>query len=165
MSKNKFLSAVVLGMILTFFATPGIAHTELTGSNPSANSLVDTLPSQLVLNFSEAPLEAGTFVRLEQQGGERTSKIGGKSSGSSMRFDWPDSIRSGAITVYWRAVADDGHIESGDFKFFYKAKAMPSSTQTPGQQNSQMNQIVARAAIVMLFVLAIGIIVTSKRRN
>ena len=165
MPRKNYLVATVLGIFLTFFAAPGNAHTELTGSNPAADSTVASLPNQLVLTFSEAPLAAGTFVRLEQQAGKVTSKIGGKLVGGSMHFNWPGSIKPGEIKVHWRAVSDDGHVVSGEFKFFFKFPSTPSSTQAPEQQNSQTKQIVAWGGLVMLFVLALGIFATTKRKE
>lgn len=159
------LAIAGLSLFLSILATPGIAHTELIGSTPSASSEVTVLPKHLVLSFSEPPLTAGTFVRIEQQQGKSSSKIAGKLVGSSVQFDWPGSITPGEIKVYWRAVADDGHVVSGDFNFFYKSVATPTITQAPERENSQTKQIVTWGGIAMLLVLAAGIVATTKSKD
>lgn len=165
MFRKNFLAVTLLSLFFSIWTTPGMAHTELISSNPAAGSTIINLPNHLVLTFSEAPLVPGTYIRIEQPAGTITPKTRGKIVGSSMQFEWPSSIKPGQIKIYWRAVADDGHVVSGDFFFIYKSAAKPSISQSPETQATHIREIVKWGGLVMLIVLAIGVAAITRRRN
>ena len=163
MNLKKTIHVFGISFLLAILASPSFAHTELISSNPQADSVVTKLPKQLTLTFSEPPLEAGSVVKIEQSDSAVSAKLSGQVNGSKINFDWPDSIHSGKVIVHWRAVADDGHVVSGAYKFFYQTKFVsvsPSPTTTSGAEHLQPVTI---GGLVMLLVLALGILAVTRR--
>ncbi|NWG45215.1 MAG: copper resistance protein CopC [Alphaproteobacteria bacterium] len=107
------LSGVALAVTLTLSAA---AHTTLTSSVPADGAEVAP-PEELMLEF-------GADVKLARV---QIVPIGGKpirlkldrSAPASTKMVVPvgEALAPGAYVVEWRAVADDGHIMTGEFGF------------------------------------------------
>lgn len=114
-----------LGKFLAIaFATAAIsqaamAHTALSGSVPAKGAVVDS-PAALTLEFGadvklarvQIVPETGEALTLPLDRGAPASKM--------MVLTVPKPLASGRHTVKWRAVADDGHVMTGDFAFSVK---------------------------------------------
>ncbi|HET7621281.1 MAG TPA: copper resistance protein CopC [Gemmatimonadaceae bacterium] len=109
-----------LGLLL---ATPrqALAHLHLRHSSPAAKAVLDTVPRELRLVFTEAPQLAVSSVRLLAPDGSEVEL--GKA------FIDPDSatalvagiaatrLSAGSYTVVWRTASSDGHPMEGRFSF------------------------------------------------
>jgi len=102
------------------------AHTELVSSSPAADEQV-AAPQAITLTFGEAPLLEGSSIVLEDAEGKQYSTGTLTLDGSSLVADWPVDLPVGYAKVYWRAVADDGHVVTGDYSFYYSAAAAEQS--------------------------------------
>jgi putative copper export protein/methionine-rich copper-binding protein CopC len=112
--------AVALGLLL---ATPrlALAHLHLRHSSPAAKAVLDTVPREVRLVFTEAPQVAVSSIRLLAPGGSEV-ELGAV-------FADPDSatalvaritagqLTAGSYTVAWRTASSDGHPMEGRFTF------------------------------------------------
>jgi methionine-rich copper-binding protein CopC len=89
----------------------------MNASNPEDGAIVPAGLSEIELSFSK-PLRL-TLVHVTQSTGQKeipvTSELP-KSFVSSAKVT-VDALPSGPYEVSWTAVADDGHVMSGSFKF------------------------------------------------
>jgi hypothetical protein len=51
--------------------------------------------------------------------------------GASLSIPWPADLTTGKTTIQWRATAQDGHVESGEFVFNYTAAAESGMAPSP----------------------------------
>ncbi len=125
-----------LATLITFFgflfvfAPASQAHTELVSTSPSAGSTVDA-PAPIELNFSEAPLLEGSAIVLRDESGTELATSDLSLNGTSLSLPWPEDAQPGKLLVSWRAVADDGHVLTGEFDFEYSAAAVSQMQVTP----------------------------------
>ena len=116
-SQAKF-TGVVLGFLLL---TAGVApeHFGLSRSMPAADATVSEL-DEVRLWFTQVPQENSLSVRLVDGEGElvETSELSSDpEDGRIVTMGVPGPIASGAYTVAWRGIGDDGHVVRGDFSF------------------------------------------------
>lgn len=91
------------------------AHDSLVGSNPAADSVVQTAPEQLVLSFSGPVLPDGSRVAVKNPAGgsnAATPKVSGAIVTVPFRASGP-----GVYAVTWRVTSADGHPVSGSYRF------------------------------------------------
>lgn len=119
--------AAVAGLVLA--AAPAQAHDRLVGSSPAADQAVDVAPDQLVLSFSNEPLELGSSVAVRDASGADLAVGPPLVSGRDVSVALPVAP-AGAYTVVWRVVSQDGHPIEGTFGFTVTTGAAPSPTET-----------------------------------
>lgn len=112
--------AVALALLL---ATPhaALAHLHLRHSSPAANAVLDTVPRELRLVFTEAPQLAVSSIRLLAAGGSDV-ELGAASidpdSANTLLAPIPAGrLHAGSYTVVWRTASSDGHPMEGRFSF------------------------------------------------
>lgn len=112
--------AVALALI---FATPraALAHLHLRHSSPASKAVLDTVPREIRLVFTEAPQVAVSSIRLLAANGSEIPL--------GALFTDPDSanalvaritagqLSAGSYTVVWRTASSDGHPMEGRFSF------------------------------------------------
>lgn len=118
----------VFGMLAG--AHTALAHAELLSSSPADQELLEVVPTEIVLQFTESidPIEPG--IRLIDSDGNDV-EIGAvdQSVGTDrMRASVPDSLADGTYVVAWQGVSADSHRVRGSFTF---SVGVPSSV-TPG---------------------------------
>lgn len=132
-----FKLAALLALVFAVCAPAGFAqaHSDLISSNPPADSVVDTLPSSVVLNFSEKILQLANANQLvvKDESGSSITKGDLEIDGSQVTAMLSDADAHGEVTVGYRVVSADGHPIEGGFKFWVGEK---HATTTPSQ-NSQ----------------------------
>ena len=99
------------------------AHTELTGTSPSADSDVNAAQELISITFSEPPLVDGAAIVVMNEAGDILDSPAPVLDGASLTIPWPADLTPGNVIVQWRASADDGHVQSGEFTFNYTAAA------------------------------------------
>jgi methionine-rich copper-binding protein CopC len=126
----KRIGLVVASFLLIWASAPSAqAHTELVSSSPAADAQV-AAPSAISLTFTEAPILEGSSIVLSDATGMQYSTGQLTLEGSTLTGDWPADLPVGYTKVSWRAVADDGHVVTGDYSFYYSAAAAEQSVIT-----------------------------------
>lgn len=106
---------------LLVIMSPGLAlaHAELTNSDPAADAVLDTPPSEVVLTFgAELDPDGSSFSVTDADGVEvATGDVDlDVAERNVMRGDVA-IVGSGHFAVEWTSVAIDGHTETGSFAF------------------------------------------------
>jgi len=153
------------GLILAISIPNAFAHTELTSTNPAANSTISVQPENITLTFSEAPILAGSYIQVKQAEANLVANPKPALAGTSLTIPWPAAIAPGQVQVNWRSVADDGHVLSDSFTFTYQQALTSESPQATNSANNSSRDIAGLAAGIMLAVLLIGIGATTWRKK
>lgn len=130
---RRGLRLVVASLVcfLALLAAPALAHTELEGTDPAADSLLTELPPAVTLTFSELVTTPPDPVRVFAPDGSRVDE------GAAIHPDddparvqvalRPGHATPGTYLVVWRVVSDDSHPVSGSFSF-----SVGTTSPTPG---------------------------------
>lgn len=125
-------AAVVALAALVVPAAPAFAHDELVSTDPSADAVLDALPSQITLSYSADILDAEGATVIEVTDAAGTSLTDGAPTVSGTVVTQAlAGPASGAVTVVWRVVSSDGHPIDGTFAFSVPAAPTPTATPTP----------------------------------
>ena len=114
-------AALLLLCAVAVMGGPGrvaFAHASLDASTPSANSVLETGPPQIVLDFDEA-IEADLTSIALFDGDGRAVDVGKPVAGADstvVRSDVP-ALADGIYAVVWRVTSADGHVVDGAFSF------------------------------------------------
>lgn len=101
-------------------ADPVARHFELKRSLPAADSALATMPDRVQLWFTQAPQLEGARIRLvDASGGLLPLGDVAAADGdpTSLLAAVPEAVAPGRYTVHWRAMAQDGHMVSGEIPF------------------------------------------------
>jgi copper transport protein len=115
---------------LMLSATPALAHASFEGSEPGANSQVQTSPKQIVLRFSESVTVEKNAIKLydSKQKAISTGKYGREKGDSSTVTVPVPKLAEGTYAVTWRVVSADSHPIDGAFTFAVGNVAINSKT-------------------------------------
>lgn len=159
-------------------STNAWAHTEIESSTPQDQAVLKQAPRQVVLTFSEAPLDTGLAVVT--QGPQGRTSLPAQVRGNDVVAQWPTDSPSGPYLVTYRVVADDGHPVTGQLSFQISgANDTPSSAasatastspvpvaQAPAQSPTQSTPPYSLwAAIVLLIIAALFVLITRSRKH
>ena len=95
-------------------------HLALRSSVPAADATVGRTLEEVRLFFTEAPQIDATSIRIADRMNELVASTEAAADGEDplQVFIRPETaLEPGSYTVYWRAMAQDGHAENGDFGF------------------------------------------------
>ncbi len=178
---KRLATLLTLLGFLFVFAPASQAHTELISSSPAAGSTID-VPTSIELTFSEAPLLEGSAIVIHDPEGIELATSELSLNGTSLSLPWPEEAQPGKLLVSWRAVADDGHVLTGEFDFEYTAAAIsqmqvtplgatPEATQSRGQTPVEkqidaprkLNVVVLGMGIVLLLVAFVVAAISNRR--
>lgn len=126
--------AVAVGLVL---ATPrlALAHLHLRYSVPAARSVLDTVPREIRLVFTEAPQLPMSSIRLLAADGSElelgASFIDPDSSNTLVTRLPVERLAAGSYTVHWRTASADGHPMEGRFAFTIVPGAIGLVAATP----------------------------------
>lgn len=155
--KPQRIFGAILLTALGIFApvTSASAHTDLVSTSPTADSDVLAAQDTISLTFSEPPLVDGAAIVVMNSSGDILDSPAPALDGASLSIPWPADLSTGKVTVQWRATAQDGHVESGEFVFNYTAaaeggiapspaaSAMPSESAEPTMTAMATPEVVA----------------------
>ena len=118
MKISKFLLTVG-ALAFAFTALPASAHTVLASADPAINSTVISLPSAVSLTFADELVALGDSNLISVTDENRNELTSGKPevSGAVLSINLEVSDATGVMKVEYRAVAADGHVIKGDYKF------------------------------------------------
>lgn len=121
----------VLGMSALFApgrsaeAEVSLRHLTLDKTVPAADTTVIGAVTEVRLTFSEPPLLRGTSVRVMDSGRSLMASSPPATRDPDLRevvITLDPALPSGAYTVQWRVIAQDGHVMRGNFGFEVKAE-------------------------------------------
>ena len=100
-------------------ALPAAAHADIVSSEPAAGSTIAKLPERIRAVFDEKLQPVGTRIRLfDAQNKEVALEKGAIDPADPKAFIVPlPKLASGAYTVQWTALSEDGHSEKGSYAF------------------------------------------------
>ena len=156
--KPKRIIGAILLAALGIFApmTSASAHTDLVSTSPTADSDVLAAQETISLTFSEPPLVDGAAIVVMNSSGDILDSPAPALDGASLSIPWPADLSTGKVTVQWRATAQDGHVESGEFVFNYTAAAeggmapSPAASAMPSESAEPMMTAMATPEVVAM---------------
>jgi methionine-rich copper-binding protein CopC len=96
-----------------------LRHLALESSVPAADANVGHRVEEVRLFFTEVP-QAGTSIRIADAMDElvASSEAAADEEDPTQVFVRPETaLVPGSYTIYWRAIAQDGHAANGEFGF------------------------------------------------
>jgi methionine-rich copper-binding protein CopC len=152
---QRIIGAILLAALGIFAPmTPAAAHTDLVSTSPVKDSEVLTAQETISLTFSEPPLVDGAAIVVMTSEGDILDSPAPVLDGASLSIPWPADLTPGKVTVQWRATAQDGHVESGEFVFNYTAAAeggvAPSASALPAESADPMMTALATPEAVAM---------------
>lgn len=147
--KRKLALPLLLGLLLTLLLCVPVqrlyAHAEYDHSEPAADAVVDTAPTQVRIWFTQEIFRRKGANSIEVEGPD-----GSRVDQNDLTIDDDDrtlvsvslspSLPAGVYTVHWSATSsEDGHEAKGEFTFTVGnganngAQAAPQNTNTPGE--------------------------------
>lgn len=103
------------------------------GTGPAADATLDSAPSSVTLEFSDAPQALGSQVAVTGPDGAPVSAGAPEITGETVRQQLDQGLPAGGYTVDWRVTSADGHPLSGTFGFRVIHGAAPGGGSEAGQ--------------------------------
>ena len=154
LNPQRVISAILLaGLGILAPISPASAHTDLVSTSPAADSDVLAAQDTISLTFSEPPLVDGAAIVVMNSSGDILDSPAPSLDGASLSIPWPADLTTGKTTIQWRATAQDGHVESGEFVFNYTAAAeggmAPSAAASAVPTDPMMTAMATPEAVAM----------------
>lgn len=118
------LATLGVAVALVVLAGPAGAHAVLIASDPAADALVDSPPSEIVLRFNEGVESTADAVRLLDPSGAEVAGVTSRAEDVTVRAELPKLDEDGSYTVDWSAVSADGHPIRGAFLFHLRERTL-----------------------------------------
>jgi copper resistance protein C len=157
LKSQRIIGAILLAALGIFAPmSPAAAHTDLLSTSPAADSDVLAAQDTISLTFSEPPLVDGAAIVVMTAEGDILDSPAPALDGASLSIPWPADLSTGKVTVQWRATAQDGHVESGEFVFNYTAAAeggmaaSPAASTMPSESAEPMMTAMATPEVVAM---------------
>ena len=128
--RGSLRALLALAVLMTAFGTAidrprevraaTFRHLALRSSVPAADATVGRTLDEVRLFFTEAPQIDATSIRIADGMNELVASTEAAADGEdpSQVFIRPETaLEPGSYTVHWRAIAQDGHAENGEFGF------------------------------------------------
>jgi methionine-rich copper-binding protein CopC len=154
---QRIIGAILLaGLGILAPMSPASAHTDLVSTSPAADSDVLAAQDTISLTFSEPPLVDGAAIVVMNSSGDILDSPAPSLDGARLSIPWPADLTTGKTTIQWRATAQDGHVESGEFVFNYTAAAeggmapSPAASAMPSESPEPMMTAMATPEVVAM---------------
>jgi copper resistance protein C len=117
-SAARLAALLVLGLaaLVVLPLPPATAHAELIDSDPKDGATVETLPDQVVLEFSEE-VASPAFVEVTAADGTEVTAGDPQVLGATIETPLAANGPAGTYTIAYRVVSADGHPISGELTF------------------------------------------------
>lgn len=138
----RLAAAIVAGLVAVLLApaAPASAHAAFVRSDPPAGSVVDAVPAQVVLTFSEPVRLIPGKVRVVSPDGARADRDEATVSGSELRIPLRSGGARGTYVVSYRLISADSHPVGGAVTF---AVGAPSATPPGVDISTRTDRLVA----------------------
>lgn len=117
---------------MVLWAPPAAAHARLKSIDPAHKSVQTTMPTEVVLTFSEPPNRRYTEIRVTGPGGAVVGSGAPEVRDDRAILKLRPLPEAGRYTVAYRTVSVDGHPISGEREFTYRPAEGESATLTAG---------------------------------
>ncbi|WP_068306722.1 copper resistance CopC/CopD family protein [Pararhodobacter sp. CCB-MM2] len=148
------LRFLLFSVILHFVPIAALAHAQLIGSDPAAESVIEDFPQTITLTFSEAvaPLVL-RWINPEGNDAEVVASV----RDAVVSVPAPEVSASGTYLLSWRVVSDDGHPVGGVLPLHLGAPSTRSETAptTIGAQIAAASRFGLTAALLLAVGLAL----------
>ncbi len=151
-------TVVVAAAALAALAVPGsaLAHASLESESPGLLQRLPHSPGSVVLRFDEpVALVRNAVVVLDARGRNLAGRPWVEPSQRELLAPIPRPLRTGAYTVRWQALSDDGHVVSGVYTFGVRAAA-PPVTDAVGASGPTATEDVVRWLYFLALALSVG---------
>jgi copper transport protein len=133
-SRRRWLIPALVTSLLLLTPTLALAHLHLVRSAPAAGAVLDTVPRDVRLTFTEAAQLAVSFVDII--GAEGDTVVTGPlaldpKSSKTLVVPITGTLHAGQYSVRWRTTSDDGHPVRGTFTFTVSSSAAGLAPQQP----------------------------------
>jgi copper transport protein len=146
----KWVSALFLGLSCLFLAATAHAHAEFRGSLPVQDSLLDALPAEVRLEFSE---QVGVLALTWRLPDGRGVEALGETGATSLTVPPPPEAGRGTYVLRWRVASADGHPVAGSLVF---SVGEVTGAAPDTAERSAFVTVALRAVMVMALVLSVG---------
>ena len=158
---RRALASAGVAAVGWLLITPAVAaaHAELQSSSPAAGARLAALPSTVTLTFNE---DVFTPAFVSVTGPDDENYASGKPTvdGATVSQPVSTSDQSGAFSVAYRVVSDDGHAVSGTIHFAVGAATAGAATASDGSSDSLWDgTTIAILVIALLAVVAVGTLI------
>jgi methionine-rich copper-binding protein CopC len=158
-------AATILAMALAMcWVLAGIAlsHGEIASSDPEADAVLDQIPPEVSVTYTETPADSSKFVVKDGCGDEVGTGVAVK--GKALVAQVSDG-QPGTWTVTWDVLsAEDGHETHGSISFKVQAKPDCSgggspTTSTTDETPKSFPVIVVVVAVIGVLLVALALLV------
>ena len=146
----KWVSALFLGLSCLFSAASAHAHAEFRGSLPVQDSLLDALPAEVRLEFSE---QVGVLALTWRLPDGREVEALGETGATSLTVAPPPEAGRGTYVLRWRVASADGHPVAGSLVF---SLGEVTGAAPAAVERTALVIVALRAAMVTALVLSVG---------
>lgn len=101
----------------TCWSAAAHAHAAVTATEPRAGVIVDSAPSEVVVEFSEPVSTAQTDTAVIAPGGSNAHSDPAVADGSDVRIPLRADLPEGTYLVTYRVISSDGHPVASGFTF------------------------------------------------
>ncbi len=110
-----WIRVLTLVAVSIFGAHVAQAHSKLSGSNPAMGSVIAELPPVITLTFAN-PMRLAVVTLTEN---ETVVRLDVPRGPAATVFDIPadTALAPGLITLDWRGIGSDGHVQTGTVSF------------------------------------------------
>ncbi|MDK3256343.1 copper resistance CopC/CopD family protein [Blastococcus capsensis] len=118
-ARARAVGVALVGWLLAFGVTagPAAAHAELVSTTPGAEAQLDTAPTEVRLQFSEAVSLGAGYARVLDGDAERVDTGAPAVEGDTVTIPLRDELPDGGYLVTYRVISADSHPVSGAFGF------------------------------------------------
>jgi methionine-rich copper-binding protein CopC len=167
---TKAVAGTLLAIVSVGLIVPAaFGATTLVSSDPADKSTVTTMPQQLVLTFSQAPLTVGDAVSVINPKGASVAQDSPTIAGTQLTEHLPELTVNGLYTVVWRILNSDRQTVTGQFTFTLKVPGLPTVTPPPAASTNstwtRLAWILAGTAIVIVLVVVISAFIGRKHKD
>lgn len=116
---KRLLSTATVSMLFLFGAAQ--AHTHLESSMPADQAVLTSVPTEIMLHFSE-PTRV-TALSIQKEGEKQQTAVSVLPKQASAAVSVPLEVGGpGKYKVMWRAIGADNHVMSGAVRFTVSGK-------------------------------------------
>ncbi|RKN84255.1 copper resistance CopC family protein [Paenibacillus ginsengarvi] len=179
--RKRWLSAIVLGLLMLLAPAVVSAHTGLKSSSPAGGATVDKSPGEVTMEFNTDIEPLSTFeVRGETNELWKVSGIRIEKDKMSGKLE--SGLPNGTYTVKWSIIGRDGHPVENKFSFTVKLSeqaqasqpasggsetktAQPEASTAPAAETGGGGKTMTIAAMVLIAIIAAFAIVRMRKKG
>lgn len=131
------LLALAAVLVLGVYSTNACAHAVLVATSPADGATLNSPPTRVVLTFDEPVNTIGAHIDVFSAAGQNVAIGRAVAHGRTLTTQLGPAVPRGTLSVFWSAISDDGHSETGSLSFtFGTASATISPAPTTALPSS-----------------------------